>query len=132
VSISNLEIIRGGYEAFLKGDLEAAFGVLAPHIEAYDDPQMVGDPVYRGPEGFARMLAVTTEGFEDVRYVADEFMEAGDLVLVEARRSGRGALSGVRLEERQYHLWELRDGRAVRFRLFLSRADARRAAGLET
>jgi hypothetical protein len=34
VSISNLEIIRGGYEAFLKGDLEAAFGVFAPDIEA--------------------------------------------------------------------------------------------------
>jgi hypothetical protein len=45
VPLSNLQIIRGGWEAFLKGDLEAAFGAFAPDIEAYDDPQMVGDPV---------------------------------------------------------------------------------------
>jgi hypothetical protein len=78
------------------------------------------------------MLAETTEGFEDVQYFTDEFTEAGDLALVQARRSGRRATSSVRIEERQYHPLELRDGRAVRFRLFLSRADARRAAGLET
>jgi hypothetical protein len=47
-------------------------------IEAYDDARMVGDPVYRGVDGFARMLAAPTEGFEDVRYEADQFTDAGD------------------------------------------------------
>lgn len=131
VSGRNVEIMRAGYEAFLRGDLESAFGVFAPDIEAYDDPKMVGEPVYRGPEGFARMLAATTEGFEDVRYFAEEFLDARDRVLVVARRSGRGAASGVHVEERQSHVWDIRDGRAVRFRLFLSRSDAYRAAELE-
>jgi hypothetical protein len=49
VPLSNLQIIRGGWEAFLKGDLEAAFSVFAPDIEALDDPQMVDDPVSRDP-----------------------------------------------------------------------------------
>ena len=78
----------------------------------------------------ARMLAATTEGFEDVRYEVDEFTSVGDCVLVAARRSGRGTASGVRVEERQYHVWDMREGRAVRFRLFLSESDVLRAAGL--
>lgn len=132
MSGSNLEIVRRGYEAFLAGDVETAFSVFAPDIECYDDPEAIGEPVYRGPEGFARMIAVTTEGFEDVRYFAEEFTAAGDRVLVAARRSGRGAISGVTVEERQYHVWELRDGLAVRFRSFLSHADALNAAGIES
>jgi ketosteroid isomerase-like protein len=77
------------------------------------------------------MLAATTEGFDDVRYHADRFTDAGDSVLVDARRSGRGTLSGVTVQEHQHHVWDLRDGRAVRFRLFLSRDDALTALGLE-
>ncbi|MET0972285.1 MAG: hypothetical protein ABWY95_02590 [Thermoleophilaceae bacterium] len=75
-------------------------------------------------------MAATTEGFDDVRYEVDEFTSVGDCVLVAARRSGRGTASGVRVEERQYHVWDMREGRAVRFRLFLSESDALRAAGL--
>lgn len=131
ISRHNVDIIRAGYEAFLSGDIESAFGVFAPDIEIYDDPSMVGEPVYRGPDGFARLLAVTTEGFEDVSYSADDFIEADDSVLVVARRAGRGVASGVRVEERQFHLWDMRDGVAVRFRLFLSRDDAFSAAGLQ-
>jgi ketosteroid isomerase-like protein len=126
----NVELIRTGYEAFLRGDVESAFSVFADDIEAYDNPEMVGEPVYKGREGFARMLALTTEGFEDVRYFADTFIDLGDSVLVEARRAGRGASSGAEVEEHQYHVWDVDGGRAVRFRLFLSRAEALRAVGI--
>ena len=131
MSQRNVDIIRVGYEAFLRGDAEAAFRVFAPDIEAHDDTRFVGERAYRGVEGFAHMLAVTTEGFEDVRYFADEFRAAGECVLVEARRTGRGVASGAPVEERQYHVWDLKDGRAVRFRLFLSREQAFSAAGIE-
>ena len=131
MSRRNVELIEDGYEAFLRGDLESALSIFADDFEAHDAPEMVGDPVYRGKEGFLRMLAMTTEGFEDVKYVADEFTEVDESVLVNARRSGRGVASGIEVEEHQYHVWDLRDGRAVRFRLFLSRTDALRALRLE-
>ena len=128
VAGNNLEIVKAGYEAFLRGDLEAAFSSFAPDIEAVDDPMIVGERHYTGVEGFARMLVVTTEGFEDVRYFADEFREFGDRVLVKARRSGRGQRSGVTVEERQYHLWTSVGGRTIRFELFHSEAEALKAA----
>jgi ketosteroid isomerase-like protein len=127
----NVEILETGYRAFLSGDHETAFSVFAPDIEAFDDPRMIEDRVYRGRDGFARMLAVTTEGFEDVRYEAEEFIDVGDCVLVSVRRSGRGSASRVPVEEHQFHVWDMRAGQAVRFRLFLSEPDARAACGLE-
>ena len=130
MSRQNVEILEAGYRAFLSGDHERAFSVFAPDIEAHDDARMVEDTVYRGREGFARMLAVTTEGFEDVRYEPQEFVDAGPSVLVSVRRSGRGRASGARVEEHQWHVWDMRDGQAARFRLFLSEAEAHRACGL--
>jgi ketosteroid isomerase-like protein len=130
VSRHNVELIEAGYQAFLRGDTETAFKVLAPDIEVEDDPRMVENTHYRGREGFAQMLAATTEGFADVRYSAEAFIDVGDQVLVEARRSGRGVASGAPVDERQYHLWDMSEGVAVRFRLFLSESDARVAAGL--
>jgi hypothetical protein len=47
-------------------------------------------------------------GFEDVRYEVDEFTSVSDCVLVAAPRSGRGTASGVRVEERWYHVWGMR------------------------
>jgi hypothetical protein len=63
---------------------------------------------------------------ERPRYEVDALTDAGDSVLVAVRRSGRGAASGVRVEERPYHVWDLTKGRAVRFRLFFSESDALR------
>jgi hypothetical protein len=51
---------------------------------------------------------------ERPRYEVDALTDAGDSVLVAVRRSGRGAASGVRVEERRYHVWDLTKGRAVR------------------
>ena len=130
MSRQDVEILQAGYSAFLSGDHERAFSVFAPDIEAHDDARMVEETVYRGRDGFARMLAVTTEGFEDVRYEPQEFIDAGPSVLVSVRRSGRGHASGAPVEERQWHVWDMRDGQAVRFRLFLSEGEARRACGL--
>ena len=130
MSRQNVEIMQAAYRAFLSGDRATAFGALASEVEAYDDPRMVEERVYKGHEGFARMLAVTTEGFDEVRYEPEAFIDAGDQIMVPVRRSGRGSASGVPVEERQLHVWDMRGGQAVRFRLFLSESDARCACGL--
>jgi ketosteroid isomerase-like protein len=54
----------------------------------------------------------------------------GDRVLVEVRRAGRGSASGVQVDERQFHVWDVVAGRAVRFRVYLDHDQALRAAGL--
>jgi ketosteroid isomerase-like protein len=127
----NLELVGGAYEAFADGDLETALAIFSPDVEIEDHDRSLSSPlVDRGSEGFLRLVARANEGFEDVRYVPEAFREAGSRVLVDVRRTGRGSASGVPVEERQFHVWDMEDGRAVRLRAFLDRRPALEAAGL--
>lgn len=126
-----MQTLRQGYDALARGDLEAALAPLAPDVQVEDHEWSLASPVTRrGPEGFVEILTSVNEGFEDVRYTPEEFTPAGDRVLVKARRTGRGAASGVRVEEQQFHVFDFAGGLIVRFRSFLRREKALEAAGL--
>jgi ketosteroid isomerase-like protein len=43
---------------------------------------------------------------------------------------GRGKASGVEVEMRHWHVWTLRDGKAVRWRVLNARGEALEAVGL--
>jgi ketosteroid isomerase-like protein len=127
----NVDLVSRAYDAFADGDLETAIAIFSPDVEIEDHDRSLSSPlVDRGPDGFLRLVARANEGFEEVRYAPDAFTEAGSRVLVDVRRTGRGSASGVPVEERQFHVWDMEDGRAVRLRAFLERAQALEAAGL--
>jgi hypothetical protein len=54
----------------------------------------------------------------------------GDRVLVDLRRTGRGEASGAQVDERQFHVWDVVVGRAVRFRVYLDQNQALEDVGL--
>ena len=61
----------------------------------------------------------------------DEYVEAGDSVVIFFRESGRGKGSGVRIEQSVAGVWTLRDGQVVRVTPYRDRSEALRAVGLE-
>lgn len=65
-----------------------------------------------------------------MRYIPEDVTEVGDRVLVEVRRTARGSASGAQVDERQFHVWDVVADRAVRFRVYLDRDEAREAVGL--
>ena len=116
-----VEALRQGYEALGRQDIANALSLLDPDVQVEDHEWSLGSPVTRrGHEGFLEIFTSVNEGFEDVLYIPEEFTDLGDQVLVRARRTGRGAVSGARVEEQQFHLFDLEGGRVVRFRSFLS------------
>jgi len=60
----------------------------------------------------------------------EEFIDAGDHVVVEVRERGEGKGSGVPFERTHIQVWTLRNRRLVRWRLFADKAEALKAAGL--
>ena len=127
----NAELVRRGYEAFSHGDIEAALAMFDPDIEIEDHDRSLETPTrYRGRDGFLTLFATVNEGFSDVRYIPEDATEVGDRVLVEVRRTGRGSASGAQVDERQFHVWDVVAGRAVRFRVYLDRHQALEAVGL--
>jgi ketosteroid isomerase-like protein len=127
---TNVDRLRGGYEALGRGDFEAIRGLLHPKVLLQDRPEAPDARSYRGYEGMLTTLRDTTETFEDFRLDPEQFFEHADKIVVILSMTGRGRTSGVPVEERIAHLWTLRDGLAVELRAFTDPADALEAAGL--
>jgi len=127
-----IQLLRDGYAAVNRGDLEGAFENLAPDFEAPTSGAFFDEGVvYRGPEGARRFLAMVADAFESFEYEVEDVEAAGDdKVLFFLRVRGRGKGSGVDVDMKLAHLWELRGDLAVRLTPFQDRDEARAAAGL--
>ena len=134
MSRQNVEIVRRGYELYAAGDLEGVAGLFAEDAELADAGGLgVADTAAGtryGPEGFLRATEEAVEAFEDYRVDAEEFIDAGESVVVPARISGRGRASGANLETRLAHLWVLRNGNVIRGDVYRTTEEALEAAGL--
>ena len=56
--------------------------------------------------------------FDQVEFEPEQFVEAGDHIVVVIRLRGKGKGSGVPVEDRIAHLWTMREGRAWRLQVY--------------
>ena len=70
------------------------------------------------------------EAFEDYRVEPEDFIDAGEAVVVPVRITGRGKASGAEMELRAAHLWVIRKGKATRSDVYRTLGEALEAAGL--
>ena len=134
MSQENVELVRRAYSAGAPGVLdERLFAeTCAPDAEfvfpqAYPDTE----PRYVGLSGFRRAMQEMNEIWEDLRFEAERFLDAGESVVVLVRTSGTARSSGAALEIPVAHVFDVRDRRVVRLRIFLDRHEALKAVGLE-
>jgi uncharacterized protein len=134
MSQENVEVVRRGYKLFSEGNLESVTDLISDEAELPDGGGLgVGDTAAgtrRGPNGFLQGAQDALDAFEDYRVEPQEFIDAGDAVVVPVRISGRGRGSGATLEVRLVHLWVLRNGKAVRNEIYRTTAEALAAVGL--
>jgi uncharacterized protein len=130
VSSENVELLRSGYDAFNRGDLDAVFKLLDPEIEWVTADRVPFAGTYRGYDDVRALLRDQQEVFGEITMEPYEFFEAGDSVVAFVRQRARGQTSGAEIEIVVGHLWTVRDGRAVRFEGFPEREKALEAAGL--
>jgi uncharacterized protein len=128
---TNVALVRSMTAAYARGDWQVAAESLHPDIEwdfsAADWPDQ---EVSRGRDEVLRFFRRFLGVWEDYEVQFEEFIPAGDDVVVFVRESGVGRGSGVRVEHAWTQLWTVRDGRMVRFRAFSDRSEALAAAGL--
>ena len=124
-----MEIVRRSYDAYGRGDLEAAVVDLDPEIEIYDH-DIPESSEYRGLEGLFRWQADWESSWESWRWEPEEFIEAGERVVAVLRVHAKGRQSGADVERVDGAVWTLREGKCVRLDYFGSRDQALEAAGL--
>jgi ketosteroid isomerase-like protein len=133
VSKENVEIVRGVYDAWRRGDFEAALEPFHKDIEwigPLDISRAGGEGVARGPEGVRRSVGRWLSTWVDYRFELGELLDFGDEVLAGGWQHGRGRASGVEVSEEIFSVWTLQAGKIVRQRMFRDKAQALEAAEL--
>jgi ketosteroid isomerase-like protein len=96
MSQGNIELVRGGFDAFQEGNLSGMLDLMADDLVTYRaDPD---GATYHGKEGFLQATADWTEDFTEWSVIPEEFIDAGDCVLVRVRQKARGEASGIPIE----------------------------------
>jgi uncharacterized protein len=135
MSAENVEIVRRSFEAFARGDLDAAFAEYDPGVEwctARDEPDQ---QVYRGIEGLRRFAGTIDEPWND-RFAetvsADEFIDRGDWIVVPWHGLLHGRGSGIEVEVKETYAIQLRGGKILRVDEYRTREEALEAVDRET
>ena len=135
MSQENVERAREAYEALSLAvrnrDLDPFFrDYVHPEIEwvplegALDVASSKGRTAVKG-----RMMAML-DVMEDPGIEAEDFIDAGDKVVVAIRIFGRGRGSGIDVEANWFHVITARDDKAARIEWYATREAALEAAGL--
>ncbi len=127
MSQENVEIVQRFYEAIHCGDEAEALSYLAPEVEY----GVLQEGLAHGPDEVRAMWERWKGDWEDGgKTAAEEYIDAGDRVVVTVHEWGRGEASGIEVDVRVFNVFTVRDGMVVHKREFADRAEALEAAGL--
>ena len=130
MSEENVKLARRGYHAFESGNLSEALEIFAPEMVTHVAQPIPVAGTYDGPEGFLQLTLDWAEAFDELVMTGEEFIDAGDQVIVRTLHKSRGVGSGAPVETDIWYVWTVRGGKAVRLDIFNEKAEALEAAGL--
>ena len=126
--MSNVDIIRGAYAAFAKGDVPAVLGILDPNVAWTEPDGLPYAGTFNGPDavlnGVFMQLGTEWDGFS---VAPDDFIAEGDKVVSVGYVSGKYKATGKSFRTNFAHLWTLNNGKAVKFLQYVDTAKVREA-----
>ena len=120
--------LRKAYDAFNRGDFDAAVESVHPEIEWERVAEVEGK--VHGREAVRQFMQPDVFASQKAEIVEITSHE-GDKLLVHARFKGSFSGSGIELEQAGWQLWTIRDGLGGKLEVFLDRDQALEAAGPE-
>jgi ketosteroid isomerase-like protein len=128
VSQENIELVQRGLEEYFATS-EAPWALFDERVLVYDhDTPDQGQ--YEGHEGVSRWLADWNVDWANWSVEPDEFIDAGESVVVFIRMRTRGLGSGIATERRDAQVFALAGGKVVRLDYYNDRQQALKAVGL--
>jgi ketosteroid isomerase-like protein len=131
MSQENVEIVREAFESFLGGDEEKTAQLLDPEVEFHGTVGGLqeGQIAHGQSEIDQTFESEDLEAWEERRLEPEEFIDAGDDVVVLLHEYRRGKGSGVELETETAVVVAVSGGRVVRIQGYMDRGAALEAAG---
>jgi ketosteroid isomerase-like protein len=128
MSQGNVEVVRAQVERF------KATGELSPEtfeaVAWHDPPDFPDAQVHLGVEGATQAVRTWANAWSEWHIDLNEYVDAGDHVLVRGTQSGRGKDTGVLVEQPLCLVFLVVGGKAAEVRAFFDEEQALEAAGL--
>lgn len=114
--MSNLYKIKAVYDGFATGNIPSVLDILSRDIEWTEAEGFPYGGTYQGTkavlEGVFMRLGSEWDGFACVPH---EFIDGGDTIVALGKYSGTYKATNKSFQADFAHVWQLRDGKAVRF-----------------
>lgn len=120
----NLDVIRRGYDAYGRGDIETLLGLFDEQIEwvTPGPPELPSSGRRRGHKEVGEFFAAVNEVFDIQRFEPKEFIAQGDRVIVLGDETATIRATGKVLDSNWVHSFTLKNGRVVAFQEYLDTA----------
>jgi ketosteroid isomerase-like protein len=124
---ANIELVRRTYELWNAGGAQPLVEqIWPPDIVFYETPEMPDTGVYRGVDAVAGRMRDLVEAAGHFQITVCSLECCGDYVLAACVMSARGAISGLRLTRRIFHVLRCGGGHVREFRAHFDARQARR------
>ena len=129
---SHEQLVRGIYERWGRGDFSAGIELYDPNVMLVLRPEFPESGTYVGTEAIgAYMRDDFLADFDAAAIAGDEFIGAGDSVVVRVRQSATGPGSGADVAMSYYQVWTFRGRSVIRIESVREREKALALVGLE-
>jgi ketosteroid isomerase-like protein len=131
MSRRHVEIVRKIYDGWGRGEFQAGTELYDPYVLLVLRPEFPDAGAYCGPDEIGRyMREHFLADFDGVVIAGEEFVEAGDSVVVRVEQRATGAVSGTPVGLRYYQVWTFRGDSVIRMESMREREEALEAAGV--
>jgi ketosteroid isomerase-like protein len=126
MNMDNVSLMKSLYDAFNRGEVPVVLGAMSPEIHWYQaesNPYRPSGEVWVGPDvvlnDLFMRLATEWDGFTTH---PKSFHGAGNNVIVEGRYTGKFKATGKSLDSQFCHVWDVKDGKVIRFQQYVDTA----------
>jgi ketosteroid isomerase-like protein len=114
----NIAVIRRIYEAFATRDTNVIQDLLAPDVKISQSEELPWGGEYEGQDGAFTFFLKLLENIES-QVTTESLYAAGDHVVQTGRTRGKVLANGATFDVSEVHIWELRDGKVVRYQVYI-------------
>ena len=121
----NIEIVKRGYEAFGRGDINGLLALCAENVEwvSPGPSELPTAGIRRGREQVAQFFGAVDQVFEIQRFEPMQFVAQGEQVVVLGKDTAKVRATGKVLTEAWAHAFTIRDGKIAAFREYIDTSE---------
>jgi hypothetical protein len=117
--VNNIDLIKELYRTFREQDYDAFLDICTADLEWMQNEGFPNGKTHRGAaEVIQNVFEANRADWIGFSYEIEDYLDAGNAVVVVGRYVGRNRMTGKPLDAAATHIYDLRDGKVCRFRMF--------------